>query len=86
MQTAHKWHRKQLLLAHLRMDQRNALQVKRGQIPMTQTMSLICDHAREDAALDITAMDTPLHRDPNNPLHLYRFRPGHYPHTAPHKL
>ena len=60
MWTACEWHRKQLLQAHLRMDQHNALRVKKGQIPMTLTMSLTCDHAREDVGPDTIAMDIPL--------------------------
>ena len=75
MQTAHEWHCEQLLQARLRMDQRNVLQKKRGQILMTLTRSLTCDHVREDVGLNTTAMDTPLHRDPNNPQHLYPFHP-----------
>ena len=82
MRTARKWHREQLLQARLRMDQRNALRVKRGQIPTTLTTSLTCNHAREDAGLDTTAMDTHLHCDPNNPQRPYPFHPGHYPHTS----
>ena len=53
---------------------------------MTLTMSLTCDHACEDAGLDTIAMDTPLHRDPNNPLLPYPFRPGHYPTMSPREL
>ena len=86
MRTAHKWHRKQLLQAWLRMEQRNALRLKRGQIPTTLTTSLTCDHAREDAGLDTIAMDIPLHRDPDDPQRPYPFHPGHYPHTPLHKL
>ena len=58
MRTAHKWHREQLLQARLRMERRNALRLKRGQIPTTLTTSLTCDHAREDVAPDTIAMDT----------------------------
>ena len=79
MWTARKWHREQLLQAHLRMEQRNASRIKKGQIPMTLTTSLTCDHAPEDAVLGITAMDTLLHCDPDSPQHPYPFRPGHYP-------
>ena len=86
MRTAREWHREQLLQAHLRMDQCNALQIKRGQIPTTLTTSLTCDHACEDAGLDITATDTPLHRDPDNPQCPYPFHPGHYPRTSLCKL
>ena len=82
MRTARKWHRKQLLRARLRMEQRNALRIKRGQILTTLTMSLICDHAHEDAGLDTTATDTPLHRDPDNPQHPYPFHPSHYPNMS----
>ena len=53
---------------------------------MTLTTSLICDHACEDAARDTIAMDTPLHRDPNNPQRPYPFHPGHYPFTSPREL
>ena len=83
MQMAREWHRKQLLQAHLRMEQHNTWRVKRGQIPTTLTMSLICDHACEDAGLGTTVTDTPLHRNPNNPQHPYPFHPGHYPYTSP---
>ena len=31
-------------------------------------------------------MDTPLHRDPDNPLLPYPFHPGHYPTTSPQEL
>ena len=55
MRTAREWHREQLLQARLRMEQRNALRLKRGQIPMTLTTSLTCDHAREDAGLGTIA-------------------------------
>ena len=86
MRTAHEWHRKQLLQARLRMEQRNALRLKRGQIPTTLTTSLTCNHAHEDAAPDTTAMDIPLHRDPDNPQHPYPFHPGHYPNTSLREL
>ena len=86
MRTAREWHREQLLQARLRMEQRNALRLKRGQIPTTLTTSLTCDHVREDAALDTTVMDTHLHRDPDNPQRPYPFHPGHYPHTSLREL
>ena len=86
MRTAREWHREQLLQACLRMEQRNALRLKRGQIPTTLTTSLICDHAREDAGLGTIAMDTPLHRDPNDPQRPYPFHPGHYPNTSLREL
>ena len=86
MRTACEWHHEQLLQAHLRMDQRNAARVKRGQIPTTLTTSLTCDHAREDAGLWSTVMDTHLHRDPDNPQHLYPFHPSHYPNTSLREL
>ena len=86
MRTAREWHREQLLQARLRMEQHNALRLKRGQIPTTLTTSLTCDHAREDAALGITAMDTPLHRDPDDPQRPYPFHPGHYPYTSLREL
>jgi hypothetical protein len=86
MRTAREWHRKQLLQARLRMEQRNALCLKRGQIPTTLTTSLICDHAREDADLGTIATDIPLHRDPNNPQSPYPFHPGHYPNTSLREL
>ena len=68
------------------MEQRNALHLKRGQIPTTLTMSLTCDHAREDVAPDTIAMDIPLHRDPDNPQRPYPFHPGHYPNTSLREL
>ena len=86
MRTAREWHREQLLRAHLRMEQRNALRLKRGQIPTTLTTSLICDHAREAVGHATTVMDTPLHRDPDNPQHPYPFHPGHYPNTSLREL
>ena len=86
MRTAREWHREQLLQARLRMEQRNALRLKRGQIPTTLTTSLTCDHAREDVAPDTIAMDIPLHRDPDNPQRLYPFHPGHYPNTSLREL
>ena len=86
MRTACEWHREQLLQAHLRMEQHNVLQVKRGQIPTTLTTSLTCNHVREDAGLDTIATDTPLHHDPDNPLRPYPFHPGHYPNTSLHEL
>ena len=86
MRTARKWHREQLLRARLRMEQRNALRLKRGQIPTTRTTSLICDHAREDAGLDTTVTDTPLHRDPDNLQCPYPFHPGHYPNMSLREL
>ena len=86
MRTAREWHREQLLQARLRMDQRNTLRVKRGQIPTTLTTSLTCDHAREDVDLITTATDTPLHCDPDNPQCPYPFHPGHYPHSNPREL
>ena len=86
MRTAREWHREQLLQARLRMEQRNALRLKRGQIPTTLTTSLTCDHARADAGLDTIAMDIPLHRDPDNPQRPYPFHPGHYPHTSLREL
>ena len=86
MRTAREWHREQLLQARLRMEQRNALRLKRGQIPTTLTTSLTCDHAREDAGLNTTAMDTLLHRDPDNPQRPYPFHPGHYPNTSLREL
>ena len=82
MRTAREWHREQLLQACLRMEQRNALRVKKGQIPMTLTTSLTCDHAHKDADLDTIAMDTPCHRDPDSPQLPYPFRPSHYPNTS----
>ena len=86
MRTAREWHREQLLRARLRMEQRNALRLKKGQIPTTLTTSLICDHAREDADLGIIATDIPLHRDPDDPQRPYPFHPGHYPHTSLREL
>ena len=86
MRTAREWHREQLLQARLRMEQRNALRLKRGQIPTTLTTSLICDHAREDAGPDTTVMDLPLHCDPDNPQRPYPFHPGHYPNTSLREL
>ena len=86
MRTAREWHWEQLLQARLRMEQRNALRLKRGQIPTTLTMSLTCDHVREDVALDTTATDTPLHHDPDNPQRPYPFHPSHYPNTSLRKL
>ena len=86
MRTAREWHREQLLQARLRLEQRNALRLKRGQIPTTLTTSLTCDHAREDAGLDTTAMDTPLHRHPDDPQRPYPFHPGHYPNTSLREL
>ena len=86
MRTAREWHREQLLQARLRMEQHNALHLKRGQIPTTLTTSLTCDHAREDAGLENIATDIPLHRDPDNPQRPYPFHPGHYPHTSLHEL
>ena len=86
MRMAHKWHREQLLQAHLRMERRNALRLKRGQIPTTLTTSLTCDHACEDVALGIIAMDIPLHRDPDNPQRPYPFHPGHYPNMSLREL
>ena len=86
MRTAREWHREQLLQARLRMEQRNALRLKRGQIPTTLTTSLTCDHAREDVGLATTVTDTPLHRDPDNPQRPYPFRHGHYPHTSLREL
>ena len=86
MRTAREWHREQLLRARLRMEQRNALRLKRGQIPTTLTTSLTCDHAREDVGHDTTVMDTPLHRDPDNPQRPYPFHPGHYPNTSLREL
>ena len=86
MRTAREWHREQLLQARLRMEQRNALHLKRGQIPTTLTTSLTCDHAREDAVRDTIATDIPLHHDPNNPQHLYPFHPGHYPNMSLREL
>ena len=86
MRTARAWHREQLLQAHLRMEQRNALRIKRGQIPTTLTTSLTCDHACEDAGLGTTVMDTPLHRDPNDPQRPYPFYPSHYPNTSLREL
>ena len=82
MRTAREWHREQLLQARLRMEQRNALCSKRGQIPTTLTTSLTCDHAREDVGLDTIATDTPLHHDPDNPQRPYPFHPGHYPNSS----
>ena len=86
MRTAREWHREQLLQARLRMEQRNALRLKRGQILTTLTTSLTCDHAREDAGLDTIATDIHLHRDPDDPQHPYPFHPGHYPHTSLREL
>ena len=86
MRTAHEWHREQLLQARLRMEQRNALRLKRGQIPTTLTTSLTCDHAREDVDLGFIATDIPLHRDPDNPQRPYPFHPGHYPNTSLREL
>ena len=86
MRTAREWHHKQLLQARLRMEQRNALCLKRGQILTTLTTSLTCDHAREDAVPATTATDIPLHCDPDNPQHPYPFHPGHYPNTSLREL
>ena len=86
MRTAREWHREQLLQAWLRMEQRNAMRLKRGQIPTTLTTSLTCDHARKDAGLGTTVMDIPLHRDPDNPQRPYPFHPGHYPNTSLREL
>ena len=86
MRTAREWHREQLLQARLRMEQRNALCLKRGQIPTTLTTSLTCDHVREDAGPYTIATDIPLHRDPDDPQRPYPFHPGHYPHTSLHEL
>ena len=86
MRTAREWHREQLLQARLRMEQRNALRIKKGQIPTTLTTSLTCDHAREDAGLDTIVTDIPLHRDPDNPQRPYPFHPGHYPNTSLREL
>ena len=86
MRTAREWHREQLLQARLRMEQRNALRVKRGQILTTLTMSLTCDHAHKDAGHGSTVTDTLLHHDPDNPQRPYPFHPGHYPHTSLREL
>ena len=86
MRMACEWHREQLLQARLRMEQRNALRIKRGQILTTLTTSLTCDHVHEDAGLDTTVTDIPLHRDPDNPQCPYPFHPGHYPHMSLHEL
>ena len=86
MRTAREWHREQLLQARLRMEQHNALHLKRGQIPTTLTTSLTCNHAREDVGLGTTAMDTPLHRNPDDPQRPYPFHPGHYPNMSLRKL
>ena len=86
MRTAREWHREQLLQARLRMEQRNAQRLKRGQIPTTLTTSLTCDHACEDAAPDTIATDIPHHRDPNNPQRPYPFHPDHYPSTSLREL
>ena len=86
MRTACEWHHEQLLRAHLRMEQHNALCLKRGQILTTLTTSQICDHAQEDVVQGITAMDIPCHHNPDNPWHLYPFHPGHYPHSKPREL
>ena len=86
MRTACEWHHEQLLQAHLRMDQCNALRIKKGQIPTTLTTSLTCDHACKDEGLDITATDTHLHCDPDNHQRLYPFHPGHYLFTTPREL
>ena len=86
MRTAREWHREQLLQARLRMEQCNALRLKRGQIPTTLTTSLTCDHAREDVGLGTIATDIPLHRDPDNPQRPYPFHPDHYPHTSLREL
>ena len=86
MRMAREWHREQLLQARLRMEQRNALRLKRGQIPTTLTTSLICDHAREDVDRGTIATDIPLHRDPDNPQRPYPFHPGHYPNTSLREL
>ena len=86
MRTAREWHREQLLRARLRMEQRNALRLKRGQIPTTLTTSLTCDHAHEDVGLGTTVTDTPLHRNPDNPQRPYPFHPGHYPNTSLREL
>ena len=82
MRTAREWHWEQLLQARLRMEQRNTLHLKRGQIPTTLTTSQTCDHAPEDADLGTIATDIPLHRDPDNPQRPYPFHPGHYPNTS----
>ena len=86
MRTAREWHREQLLQARLRMEQRNALRIKRGQIPTTLTTSLTCDHACEDAGHSTTVMDTHLHCNPNDPQRPYPFHPSHYPHTSLREL
>ena len=86
MRTAREWHREQLLQARLRMEQRNALRLKRGQIPTTLTTSLTCDHVPEDAGLGTIATDIPLHRDPDDPQRPYPFHPGHYPNTSLREL
>ena len=86
MRTAREWHREQLLQARLRLEQCNVLRIKRGQIPMTLTTSLTCDHARKDVDLGTTATDTLLHRDPDDPQRPYPFHPGHYPNTSLCKL
>ena len=86
MRTAREWHREQLLQARLRMERRNALRLKRGQIPTTLTTSLTCDHVREAVGLDTIATDTLLHRDPDYPQRPYPFHPGHYPNTSLREL
>ena len=86
MRMAREWHREQLLRARLRMEQRNALRLKRGQILTTLTTSLTCDHACEDADLNTIAMDIPLHHDPDDHQCPYPFHPGHYPNTSLRKL
>ena len=83
MRTAREWHREQLLQARLRMEQHNALRLKRGQIPTTLTTSLTCDHVRGDVDLGTIVTDTPLHHNPNDPQRPYPFHPGHYPRTNP---
>ena len=82
MRTARQWHREQLQQARLRMEQRNALRIKRGQIPTTLTTSLTCDHAREDVGRGTIATDILLHRDPDDHQRPYPFHPGHYPNTS----
>ena len=75
MRTALAWQREQLLLARLRLDERNKARVAQGMIPIGQTTSRTLDRALEDVDQWSIATDT-------TPPNLRRYQHREHPYLS----
>ena len=75
MRTALAWQREQLLLARIRLDERNKARVAQGMIPISRTTSQTLDRALEDVDQWSIATDT-------TPPHLRRYQHREHPYLS----